>query len=166
MQALEPGLKDEGLVRDQLDQGFGDAMRDPDRVPIAAIVALPAVKPPTQRRVARIGDPCIGHVAGAACDGQIGCGNFDLRAQPIHRQPPQQVIGQPRIDIDQQPAAIGHDQKIGQILALWRQQRRPSGQITHLVGDKPLQKGDPILARNRQYASHHLSPNCSLTSAA
>lgn len=131
VQALEPGLKDEGLVRDQLDQRFGDAMRHADGVEIGAVIAaLRAVKPPAKRRVSRgrgwrprARGRCRASPANSSAQASHWRAACTWTAGGSRRRPT------PRPGVDQQTLAIRDDQEIGRAFALWRQQRRPAGSM-------------------------------------
>ena len=94
MQALEPGLKDEAVVGDQLDICFGDAMGDPDRVPVdCGRAARGPICAPAKVGMARIGEGACGRGAKAARDGQRQDRDPHFGAQLVHRQPPRQGVG-------------------------------------------------------------------------
>ena len=94
MQALEPGLKDEAVVGDQLDICFGDAMGDPDRVPVdCGRAARGPIGAPAKVGMARIGEGACGRGAKAARDGQRRDRDPHFGAQLVHRQPPRQGVG-------------------------------------------------------------------------
>ena len=159
MQALESGLKDEGVGR-QLDPGFGDAVGHAQRVPVGAVISAGfAVKPPAEGRVARVGQGALGRGAGAAPHLQPGFRDIDLGAEAVHRQPLRQSRGQRAVDIQQnRPLRPGGKEEIGDILALRGQQGRidqPLVQLADVVGDKALQELAGVGAGQAVDAARH-----------
>ncbi|MPL75552.1 hypothetical protein SDC9_21376 [bioreactor metagenome] len=143
MQPLEARLEDIGLGC-QLDPGLGDQMRDPDRVPVTAVIPRRlAVKPPAKRRIARVGDGPLGGGAGAAIDPERRGRDRHVGAQLVHRKPLHRRLGNAGVDVEKDRLAARHQQEVGEILALRRQQGgidRAVLQPPHVVADEALQE--------------------------
>ncbi len=165
VQRFEPGFEDVG-VGSQFHPGLGDAVRDADRLPVAAVVRFRfgTVGAPAKGRMARVGQGVVGRRAGAPVQVQPGLLDGDLRAQLVHGEAPHEVVGQPAGDVEQDIVAVALEQKIGKVLAL----RGEKGgidqtllQLADVVGDEVLQEMVCIRARYPEDAARgHVPAPC------
>ncbi len=124
-------------------------MRDPDRVPVdrGGPALFGAIGPPAESRVPGIGEGACGPRAEAAPDPEGGGGDPDIGAQPVHGEPPHQPFCERILHVHQQAILARHDEEIGEILALRRQERgmdETVAQLAEVVADQPLQEVHPV----------------------
>ena len=109
-----------------------------------------------RRRIARISKRVLRHLAVPAMNEQPGLIDFHIRAQPIHRQAPDQVIRLRCRHIQKHPVGGRSQEKASQILALRRQQRRidqPLRRPAHIIGDEVLQEGHMVASADFEHAA-------------
>lgn len=95
-----------------------------------------------------------GRRALAAADAKAGRGDRHVGAQPVKPEPAREALGEVCSDVEQDRIIGRHEQEVGQIPALGREQRGvegPGRQPADVVGHQPLEKAQPVAARDPQH---------------